>query len=203
MVHVSSIMWRIKNQPSNSTSCSDNALRLAVLVMGKLYWGLRVMMSSFSIWGCVLKGCFERGIFWRAKSHLKGIEDFNLEGADAYKLSIYLSIYLSLSTLRHRKKQSVGGSANLLCKWHSDVASAAPAQLSWIQMPRSCSWERKFNPLMRRFIAAAPTCKKFSHTWDPKLINLARKSSKFEGRPNCWLQVETVKKANCRKGCST
>ena len=25
------------------------------------------------------KGCFERIIFWRAKSYLKGIEDFNLE----------------------------------------------------------------------------------------------------------------------------
>ena len=37
-------------------------------------------MSSFSIRGCVLKGCFEKGrIFWRAKSRLKGIEDFNLE----------------------------------------------------------------------------------------------------------------------------
>ena len=35
--------------------------------------------SSYSIWGCILKGCLERGIFRRAKSHLKGIEDFNLE----------------------------------------------------------------------------------------------------------------------------
>ena len=33
----------------------------------------------FAIWGCVLKGCCERGIFWRAKPRLKGIEDFNLE----------------------------------------------------------------------------------------------------------------------------
>lgn len=100
---------------------------------------------------------------------------------------LYLSI--SLSTLRHRKKQSVGGSANLLCKWHFDAASAAPAQYSWIQMPRSCSWERRFNPLMRRF-TAAPTYKKFSHTWDPKLINMTRRCSKFEGRPNCcrWRQ---------------
>ena len=58
MVHVSSTMWKkIKNQPSNSTSCSDNALaRLLVLVVGQV-------TSSFSIWCCVLKGCFERGIF--------------------------------------------------------------------------------------------------------------------------------------------
>jgi hypothetical protein len=35
--------------------------------------------SSFPIWGCVLKGCFERGIFGRAKSRLKAIEDYNLE----------------------------------------------------------------------------------------------------------------------------
>jgi hypothetical protein len=78
MVHVSNTMWRIKNQSYNSTSCSDNALHLLVLVVGRLFWGLQVM-SSFAIWGCVLKGCFERGIFWRAKSRLKGIEDFNLE----------------------------------------------------------------------------------------------------------------------------
>ena len=49
---------KIKNQPSNSTSCSDNALRLLILVADILYLGLRVT-SSFLIWGCVLKGCFE------------------------------------------------------------------------------------------------------------------------------------------------
>ena len=36
-------------------------------------------MPSLSSWGCVLKGYFERGILERAKLHLKGIEDFNLE----------------------------------------------------------------------------------------------------------------------------
>ena len=78
MVHVSSTMWRTKKQPSNSTSCSNNALHLLVVVAGRLYRGLQVM-SSFSIWGCIVKGCFEIGIFWRAKLHLKGIEDVNLE----------------------------------------------------------------------------------------------------------------------------
>jgi hypothetical protein len=68
----------LENQPSNSTSCSDNALCLLVLVASKLYWGLQVR-SSFSIWGCIMKGCVEGGMFWRAKSRLKGIEDFNLE----------------------------------------------------------------------------------------------------------------------------
>ena len=77
LVHVLSTMWRIKNQQPNSNSCSDNAIRLLVLVAGRLYWRLQVM-SSISIRGCVLKGCFEKGIFWRAKSHLKGIEDLNL-----------------------------------------------------------------------------------------------------------------------------
>ena len=77
-VHASNTMWRIKNQASNYTSCSDNTLHLWVLVAGRVHWGLQVT-SSFSISGCILKGCFERGIFQRAKSHLKGIEDFNLE----------------------------------------------------------------------------------------------------------------------------
>jgi hypothetical protein len=67
-------MWSIKNQPSNSMSCSDNALHLLILVAGILYWGLQGT-SSFSIWDCVLKGCFERSIFWRAKLYFKGIED--------------------------------------------------------------------------------------------------------------------------------
>ena len=41
---------------------------------------LRTSSDVFiSSWGCVLKGCFEKEIFWRAKSCLKGIEDFNLE----------------------------------------------------------------------------------------------------------------------------
>ena len=41
------------------------------------------MTSSFSSWGCVLKGCFERRVFRRAKLRLKGIEDFNLEHLSA------------------------------------------------------------------------------------------------------------------------
>ena len=78
MVHVPSTLWRIENQPSNSTSCIDNALHLLVLVACRSYRGLQVT-SSFSLWSCVLKGCFERGIFGRAKSRSKGIEDSNLE----------------------------------------------------------------------------------------------------------------------------
>ena len=78
VIHVTNTMWRIKNQAFNSTSCIDNALGLLVLVSGRVYWGLQVT-SSFLVWDCISKGCFGRGMFWRAKSHLKGIEDFNLE----------------------------------------------------------------------------------------------------------------------------
>ena len=89
MVYVFSTMWRIKNQPSNFTSCNDNAPHLLVLVTSILYWGLQAT-SSFSIWGCVLKGCFERGLFWRATSRLKGIEDFNLEHCPPQHYSSWL-----------------------------------------------------------------------------------------------------------------
>ena len=71
MVHAFSTMWRIKNRPSNSTSCSDDALRLLALVAGRLHRGLPVM-SSFSIWGCILKGYLREVYFegskdvWRA-----------------------------------------------------------------------------------------------------------------------------------------
>ena len=41
-------------------------------------WGLQVT-SSISFWGCIWKGCLERGVLWRANSRLKAIEDFNLE----------------------------------------------------------------------------------------------------------------------------
>jgi hypothetical protein len=54
-------MWGIKNQPSNSTSCNDNALRLFVLGVGRLHWGLQVTSSSFSI-----GVAFER--HWRLQS---------------------------------------------------------------------------------------------------------------------------------------
>jgi hypothetical protein len=57
MIHISSTMWNFENQPCNSTSCSDNALCLLVLVAGILYRGLQVATSSFSMWGCVMKGC--------------------------------------------------------------------------------------------------------------------------------------------------
>jgi hypothetical protein len=69
----------MKNQPSNSTSCSDNALLLLlVLVVGRLYRELQAT-SLFPILGLRFEGCFERGIFGKVKSRLKGIEDFNLE----------------------------------------------------------------------------------------------------------------------------
>ena len=114
MVRVFNTLWRIKNQPSNFTSCSDNALRLLVLVAGKLYWGLQVM-SSFSIWGCVLKGCFERGIFWRPKSRLKGIEDFIFEHCnqaciciciyEAFKATVAcIKTYYKFSLITHEAK---------------------------------------------------------------------------------------------------
>ena len=48
-----------KNQPSIFTTCSDNTIRLLVLMADILYWGLQAT-SSFSIWSCVLKGHFER-----------------------------------------------------------------------------------------------------------------------------------------------
>ena len=66
MVHVFSTMWRSKDEPSNSTSYSDNALHMLVLVAGRLYWGLQVT-SSF----CNLGLCFEEGLFWERYS-LKG-----------------------------------------------------------------------------------------------------------------------------------
>ena len=78
MIHFSSKMRSFNNQPSNSTSCSDNALRLLILVVCKLYWRLQVT-SSISNWGDDLKGCVERGIFRRAELPLKGIEDFLLK----------------------------------------------------------------------------------------------------------------------------
>ena len=100
MGHVSSTMWGIKYQPSNSTSCSDNTLRLLVLVVGRLYWGLQVM-SSYSIWGCALKGCLEGGIFGRAKSRLKGIEDFNLERCPHV---LYLNLKTSQSSWGRKRR---------------------------------------------------------------------------------------------------
>ena len=71
MVHVFSTMWRIKTQPSNSIACSDIALRLLVHVAGILDRGMPVT-SSFSIRGCILKGCFERGIFWSVRVVFEG-----------------------------------------------------------------------------------------------------------------------------------
>ena len=100
---------RIKNQPSNSTSCSGNALRLLVLVAGRLHRGLQVM-STFSIWGCIFKGCFERGMFWRAKPHLKRIEDFHLkdcsQGVFHHSQGIFIDTQYIGNSLRKRQSQT-------------------------------------------------------------------------------------------------
>jgi hypothetical protein len=62
---------KIKNQPSNSTSCSDNALRLLGLVAGILHWGFQTT-SSISIWDCVLKGCFWERYILKGKIAFEG-----------------------------------------------------------------------------------------------------------------------------------
>ena len=72
-------MWRIQNRPSNSTSCSDNALRFVGSCGGQIQVGLQVtsLVSNLGL-------CFE-GLFWKRYilkgqiAFLKGIEDFNLE----------------------------------------------------------------------------------------------------------------------------
>ena len=103
MVHVFGTMWRIKNQPSNFTPCSDNALHLLVLVAGILYWGLQ-MTSSFSIWGCILKGCFERDIFWRAELRLKDIETSILNTDEHWHFSNVFTVQFYLSNHRTSMK---------------------------------------------------------------------------------------------------
>ena len=49
----------------------------------------------FQFWACVLKGCFG-GLVWRAKSCLKGIEDFNLEHLSGH-VSVNFIAHTSLS----------------------------------------------------------------------------------------------------------
>ena len=65
-------MGRIKNQPSNSTSYSDNALRLLVYVACKYIedfkWRLH-FQSGVAFWRVILREVY----FWRPKSRLKGI----------------------------------------------------------------------------------------------------------------------------------
>ena len=58
MVHVFSTMWRIKNQPSNSTSCSDNALRF-VSSCG----GLSMFRTSSDVF-IFNMGLRFKGLFW-------------------------------------------------------------------------------------------------------------------------------------------
>ena len=58
MVHVSNTMWRIKNRPSNSTSCSDNALRFVGSCGGHI-----TLRTSRDVFVFNLGLHFE-GLFW-------------------------------------------------------------------------------------------------------------------------------------------
>ena len=72
--------YNVKNwdQPSNSTSCSDNALCLLVLVVDTVYWGLQVT-SSNAIWPFKIYLSQNNSSQRNPKLKMKGIEDFNLE----------------------------------------------------------------------------------------------------------------------------
>ena len=66
-IHVYGTMWRIKNQPSNSISCSDNALRLLILVTGKL-WELQGCLH-FQI-GVALGRAILREAYYEGPNHV-------------------------------------------------------------------------------------------------------------------------------------
>ena len=64
-VHVFSTMWRVKSRSCSSTTCSDNALRLLVLVAGKLYvedfkWRLHFQFRV-AFWRVVLTEAYFEG----------------------------------------------------------------------------------------------------------------------------------------------
>ena len=64
ILHVSRTIWKIKNKSSNSTSYSDIALHMLVLMVGRLYSEFHVT-SSFSIgvvfWRDVLREVYFKG----------------------------------------------------------------------------------------------------------------------------------------------
>ena len=68
-VHVSSIMWRIENQSSDSTSCSDNALRLLILVADRftLRTSSDVFISNLELH---LEGLFLREVYFEGPSRV-------------------------------------------------------------------------------------------------------------------------------------
>ena len=89
MIHVPSTVWRIINQPSNSTSCSDNGLQLLILVAD---WGLQVTNLGLHFEGLfweqyILKGQIVFEGLWRLQSWTLGVgleefqENFPLSGS--------------------------------------------------------------------------------------------------------------------------
>ena len=88
MIYVSSTMWRIKNQPSNSTSCNDNTLRLLVLVVGRyienftchLHFNLGLRFEGLFWERYILKGQIAFKGHWRLQywTLLKSHEDPHL-----------------------------------------------------------------------------------------------------------------------------
>ena len=78
VVHVLSTMWRIKNQPSNCTSWSDNALRLLVVVAGRVY----ISRTSSDIFilnlGLRLKGCFLREVYFEGPNCIWSLQSWKL-----------------------------------------------------------------------------------------------------------------------------
>ena len=78
VVYVTSAMWDLKINHLTLLLVLTMPYTCWLLCWVEYIWGLQVM-SSFSMWDCILKGCFETCIFWRAKLRLKGIADFNLE----------------------------------------------------------------------------------------------------------------------------
>ena len=73
------------------------------------------MTPSSLIWGCILKSRYERGRFGRAKLHLKGIEDFNLEhGTNRWDLQTLGSQPITPKNLRGHCSEAPGAALRFL-----------------------------------------------------------------------------------------
>ena len=117
MVHASNTMWRVKNQPSNSTSCSDNTLHLLNTVVGKFYW----------VWGCLLKGCL-REVYFEMQNPLEGhsLKTSILNNwlySSCLEKSFFVCPVLSSNTLANDKKsansiEQAGHSPALIQNWN-------------------------------------------------------------------------------------
>ena len=113
VIHITNTVWRIKNQPSNSTSCIDHALRMLVLVL------VSILRTSSDVFILQFGVAFRRVVWERyiLKGQIALEGHWRLQSSTLLITYDTLRIYFEVQGFGKHRESFSSNSSSSLCIW--------------------------------------------------------------------------------------